>query len=207
MAGAALGLQHVWIEPRAEGPILLLLHGTGGNERDLLPLADLVAPGAGVLSPRGSVLENGMPRFFRRLAEGVFDEPDLRARTAELAEFVADAASAYRFDAANVTALGFSNGANIAASLLLLSPGVLRGAMLFRAMVPLRPDAPPALEGVRVLLSEGARDQIVGRAQGEELAGMLRGGGAEVTLIWQEAAHGLVEADLRSAREWLRGST
>lgn len=207
MAGAALGLQHVWIEPRAEGPILLLLHGTGGNERDLLPLADLVAPGAGVLSPRGSVLENGMPRFFRRLAEGVFDEPDLRARTAELAEFVADAASAYRFDAANVTALGFSNGANIAASLLLLSPGVLRGAMLFRAMVPLRPDAPPALEGVRVLLSEGARDPIVGRAQGEELAGMLRGGGAEVTLIWQEAAHGLVEADLRSAREWLRGST
>ena len=207
MAGAALGLQHVWIEPRAEGPILLLLHGTGGNERDLLPLADLVAPGAGVLSPRGSVLENGMPRFFRRLAEGVFDEPDLRVRTAELAEFVADAASAYRFDAANVTALGFSNGANIAASLLLLSPGVLRGAMLFRAMVPLRPDTPPSLEGVRVLLSEGARDPIVPRTQGEELAGMLRSGGAEVTLVWQEAAHGLVDADLRSAREWLRSST
>ena len=207
MAGEALGLRHVWIEPKAEGPILLLLHGTGGNERDLLPLADLVAPGAGVLSPRGSVLENGMPRFFRRLAEGVFDEPDLRARTAELAEFVADAASAYRFDAANVTALGFSNGANIAASLLLLSPGVLLGAMLFRAMVPLQPDAPPALEGVRVLLSEGARDPIVPMDQGEALAGMLRRGGAEVTLVWQEAAHGLVDADLRSARDWLRTAT
>jgi phospholipase/carboxylesterase len=204
MAEADLGLRHVWIEPQREGPILLLLHGTGGNERDLLPLADLIAPGAGVLSPRGSVLENGMPRFFRRLAEGVFDEPDLRARTAELATFVAAAAAAYRFDATNVTALGFSNGANIAASLLLLRPGVLRGAMLFRAMVPLEPEEPPALEGVRVLLSEGARDPIVPREQGEALARMLRRGGAEVALVWQEAAHGLVEADLRAAREWLR---
>ena len=204
MAEPALGLRHVRLPATAAGPTLLLLHGTGGDEHDLLPLASLILPGAGVLSPRGNVLENGMPRFFRRLAEGVFDEPDLRARTEELAAFVRDSAVAYEFDASNVVAIGFSNGANIAASLLLLFPGVLKGAVLFRAMVPLRPEEPPRLEGVRVLLSEGAMDPIVPRTQGEDLAGLLRAGGADVTLVWQEAAHGLVDADLRAARDWLR---
>ena len=199
----SLDLHHVWLPPTGEAPTLMLLHGTGGNERDLLPLAEMLLPEAGVLSPRGTVLENGMPRFFRRLAEGVFAEPDLRACTAELAGFVRDAAAEYGFDPANVIAVGFSNGANIAASLLLLSPGTLKGAVLFRAMVPLRPERAPSLAGVRVLLSEGARDPIVPRAEGEELARMLRGGGADVTLEWQEAAHSLVDADLRTARTWL----
>ena len=198
-----LDLHHVWVPAAGEAPTLLLLHGTGGDERDLLPLAEMLLPGAGVLSPRGNVLENGMPRFFRRLAEGVFDEQDLRARTAELAGFIGAAAAEYGFDAANVIAVGFSNGANIAASLLLLAPGTLKGAVLFRAMVPLRPERVPPLAGVRVLLSEGARDPIVPRSEGEELARLLRQGGADVTLEWQEAAHGLIESDLRTAREWL----
>jgi predicted esterase len=197
------GHHHAWIPPTAQGPTLLLLHGTGGDETDLVPLGRMLLPGAGLLSPRGNVLENGMPRFFRRLAEGVFDEADLRDRTAELAGFVGDAAAAYGFDASNVVAVGFSNGANIAGSLLLLSPGTLKGAVLFRAMVPLRPPASPSLSGVRVLLSEGIRDPIVPRSEGEELARMLRAGGAEVELEWQEAAHGLVDEDIRAARDWL----
>jgi predicted esterase len=197
------GHHHAWIPPTAEGPTLLLLHGTGGDETDLVPLGRMLLPGAGLLSPRGNVLENGMPRFFRRLAEGVFDEADLRDRTAELAGFVGDAAAAYGFDASNVVAVGFSNGANIAGSLLLLAPGTLKGAVLFRAMVPLRPPASASLGGVRVLLSEGIRDPIVPRSEGEELARMLRAGGAEVELEWQEAAHGLVDADIRTARDWL----
>lgn len=203
MSEPTLRLRHVWVPPTGAGPTLLLLHGTGGNEHDLLPLAGVIRPGAGVLSARGSVLENGMPRFFRRLAEGVFDEDDIRLRTTELAEFVSAAAGAYRFDPENVVAVGFSNGANIAASLLLLRPGILRGAILFRAMVPLRPDRQPSLAGVRVLLSEGASDPIVAREQGEELARMLREGGADVTLVWQGAGHGLVDADLRAASAWL----
>ncbi|MGE5927015.1 MAG: alpha/beta hydrolase [Gemmatimonadota bacterium] len=203
MTHAPPGHHHVWIPPTAEAPTLLLLHGTGGDENDLLPLGRMLLPGAGLLSPRGNVLENGMPRFFRRLAEGVFDEADLRVRTAELAAFVGSAASAYGFDASTVVAVGFSNGANIAASLLLLSPGTLEGAVLFRAMIPLRPPQPPPLAGVRVLLSEGARDPIVPRAEGEGLAAMLRAGGADVTLEWQDAGHGLVDADISAARAWL----
>ncbi|HEX6643569.1 MAG TPA: alpha/beta hydrolase [Gemmatimonadales bacterium] len=199
-----LPLQHVWVSPRAAAPTLLLLHGTGGDEHDLLPLGGQLLPGAGMLSARGNVLENGMPRFFRRLAEGVFDEVDLRERTAELARFVREAANTYHFDPGNVVAVGFSNGANIAASLLLLEPGVLRGAVLFRAMVPLRPSATPDLAGVRVLLSEGSHDPIVPREQGEALARMLEAGGAEVSLVWQAAGHGLVQADLDAASGWLR---
>ena len=204
MTATPLGFTHRFVpgsDPAA--PPLLMLHGTGGNEDDLLPLGQSLSGGSALLSPRGQVLENGMPRFFRRLAEGVFDEPDLRARTAELARFTGAAAAEYGFDAANVIAVGFSNGANIAASLLLLAPGTLKGAVLFRAMVPLRPERVPALAGVRVLLSEGARDPIVPRSEGEELARLLREGGADVTLEWQEAAHGLIEADLRTARDWL----
>src|SRR3954466_207184 len=127
-------------------PPLLILHGTGGNEDDLLPLGKMIAPGAALLSPRGKVLEHGMPRFFRRLAEGVFDEEDLKLRARELAEFVRAAAAQYRFDAGRVTAVGYSNGANIASAMLLLAPGVLSRAVLFRAMVPLVPDPLPALD-------------------------------------------------------------
>src|SRR5438093_4095070 len=119
---------------------LLLLHGTGGNERDLIPLGHDLDPNASLLSPRGKVLENGMPRFFRRLAEGVFDLEDLQKRTHELADFVVSAAEHYKIDIKHIVAVGYSNGANIAASILLLRPEVLSAAVLFRAMVPLVPE-------------------------------------------------------------------
>ncbi len=155
-------------------PTLLMLHGTGGNEHDLVPLAADLLPGAGVLSPRGKVLERGMPRFFRRLAEGVFDLDDLRQRTAELAAFIGEAGAHYKFDPSRVVAVGFSNGANIAGSLLLLAPGVLRGAVLFRAMVPIVPDPLPAIPGTPVLISNGRVDPLVSVAETERLAALLR---------------------------------
>ena len=187
-------------------PTLLLLHGTGGNEQDLVPLAPELMPDAGVLSPRGQVLERGMPRFFRRLAEGVFDLDDLRVRTAELAEFVMAAARHYGFDAARVIAAGFSNGANIAASLVLLRPGALHRAVLFRAMVPLVPDPLPSLPATPVLVSNGRTDPIVPLAETDRLAALLRDAGAQVTLVWQAAGHHLIQEDLIRAREWLGSS-
>jgi phospholipase/carboxylesterase len=188
-------------------PTLLLLHGTGGNEQDLVPLARELMPGAGVLSPKGKVLEQGMPRFFRRLSEGVFDLDDLRVRTMELADFVVDAAQHYGFDAEAVVAVGFSNGANIAGSLLLLRPGVLQRAVLFRAMVPLVPDPPPSLPRTPVLVSNGRSDPLVAVAETERLVALLRDAGADVTLAWQQAGHHLVEDDLARAREWLASSS
>ena len=205
MSPDVLGFAHRWVPPpdgRA-GDTLLLLNGTGGGEDDLLPLGRAIAPDAAQLSPRGRVLERGMPRFFRRLAEGVFDEEDLIRRTGELAEFVGEAAERYRFDSTRVMAVGFSNGANIAAALLLLRPEVLAGAALFRAMVPLRPAELPVLRGRRVLISEGRMDPIVPAEQAETLAGMLRAAGAGVTLAWQDAGHALVSADVDAARAWL----
>ena len=151
-------------------PTLLLLHGTGGTEHDLLPLAESLAPGAGVLSPRGKVLERGMARFFRRLAEGVFDLDDLRFRTHELAGFVDAASRHYGFDRTRVVAVGFSNGANVAASTLLLEPGVLAGAILFRAMVPIVPDPLPSLQGTPVFMSNGRTDSLIPAADAEGLA-------------------------------------
>jgi predicted esterase len=198
---ADLGFVHIF-EPAAEGdaPTLLLLHGTGGNERDLLPVGRMLAPAAGVLSPRGKVLERGMPRFFRRLAEGVFDLEDLRHRTIELADFVAAAAAHYRFDPRRVVAVGFSNGANIAASLLLLKPETLGGAVLFRAMVPLVPEALQDMQGTPVLLSNGRLDPLVSRAETERLAALLREAGGNVTLTWQQAGHELTQGDIDTAR-------
>jgi predicted esterase len=204
---APLDFVHHYQPPtEPDAPTLLLLHGTGGNERDLLPLAPELLPSAGILSPRGKVLEHGMSRFFRRLAEGVFDIEDLRARTAELAAFVGAAARHYRFDPARVTGVGFSNGANIAGSLVLLHPGVLQQAILFRAMVPLVPDPMPAATGTRVLFSNGRTDPIVPHAETEKLAALMSAAGADVTVAWQQAGHHLVPADLAGAREWLRPS-
>jgi len=198
---------HVY-RPPAEpgGPVLLVLHGTGGNEHDLVPLADAVLPGAGVLSPRGQVLENGKPRFFRRLAEGVFDIDDLRRRAHELADFVVSAAAKYGFATEALTALGFSNGANMAAALLLLRPDALGGAVLFRAMVPLIPDVIPKLPATPVLLSNGRRDPLVSAEETERLAALLRSAGAAVTVSWQNAGHELTERDVMTAREWLAQS-
>jgi len=200
---ALLGFQHRYQSGTTPGsPTLLLLHGTGGNEEDLLPLGSMLAPEAGILSPRGKVLEGGMSRFFRRLAEGVFDVQDLRARTTELAAFVAAAARHYRFDPARVYAAGFSNGANMAASLLLLSPATLAGAILFRAMVPLVPDTPPDLSGTPVLLSNGSEDSIVPRENAERLAELLRGSGADITHLWQPGGHELTRRDVAAAHGW-----
>jgi len=185
---------------------LLLLHGTGGNEHDLLGLGAALDPAAARLSPRGRVLERGMPRFFRRLAEGVFDLEDLRLRTGELGNFVRAASREYRLDRDQIYAVGFSNGANIAGSLLLTEPGLLRGAVLFRAMVPFEPSRPGGLEGKRVLLSEGRVDPIVPMAQAERLAALFRRAGAEVTLDWRPGGHRLEEADVEAARRWLNPS-
>jgi predicted esterase len=180
---------------------LLLLHGTGGNERDLLPLGRSLAPGAALLSPRGKVLENGMPRFFRRFAEGVFDLEDLKFRTYELADFVEAASTVYSFDPSKVIAVGYSNGANIAASMLLLRPRLLAGAVLFRPMVPLVPEAPPDLSGIPIFISAGRFDPIVSQEQTERLVTLLQGCGADVTLRWQNGGHALSAQEVREAKD------
>ena len=180
---------------------LLLLHGTGGDESDLLPLGAALSPGAALLSPRGQVLEHGMPRFFRRLAEGVFDENDVRQRAAELGAFVTEAGR--RYGLAAPIAVGFSNGANIAAALLLTQPGVLSGAVLLRAMVPL--SEPPAvdLKGKPALILSGAADPIVSAANAAKLAAQLSQAGAEVTHRTLPTGHQLSQADVNLARDWL----
>ena len=204
MNGHDAGFVHVFQAPASpDAPVLLLLHGTGGNERDLLPLAASLRPDAGVLSPRGKVLEGGMPRFFRRLSEGVFDLEDLDRRTRELAQFVRDASERYGFRQTNLIAVGFSNGANIAASLLLVEPGCLGGAILFRAMVPFVPDTMPAIPGTPVLLSNGRVDPLVAPAETERLSSLLQRAGAVVTLAWQPAGHQLTPGDVVEARMWL----
>jgi predicted esterase len=184
---------------------LLLLHGTGGNERDLIPLGRELDPNASLLSPRGKVLENGMPRFFRRLAEGVFDLEDLKERTHELADFVVSAAAHYKIDIKNITAVGYSNGANIAASMLLLRPEILPAAVLFRAMVPLTPKTQPNLSSIRVWIGAGSNDPIVPASETKQLAELLRNAGADVTIRFFPGGHELTEGDLQAAKEWLRG--
>lgn len=201
----ALGFAHRFV-PAADAPFtLLLLHGTGGNEDDLIPLGELIAPGAARLAPRGKVLEHGMPRFFRRLSEGVFDVEDLKRRTHELADFVGAAAEAYGFDPRRVIAAGYSNGANIAASVLLMRPGTFAGAALLRVMVPFVPEERASLAGTRVLISEGRRDPFVPDGDADHLAQLLRERGGDVTLRWQEAGHELARADVEAAREWIAG--
>lgn len=182
---------------------LLLLHGTGGNERDLLPLGRDLDPDASLLSPRGKILEDGRPRFFRRLAEGVFDLEDLKMRTRELADFVISAALHYKIANRQVVAVGYSNGANIAASVLLLRPEVLSAAILFRAMVPLVPETTPNLSATKVLIGEGDHDPIVSAAEAGRLAGLLRSAGADVTIRFLESGHELTSNDVDLAREWL----
>ena len=184
-------------------PPMLLLHGTGGDEADLLPVGRAVAPGSALLSPRGKVLENGMPRFFRRLAEGVFDEADLVRRTHELADFVAAAREHYGLSAP--VAVGFSNGANIAAAMLLLRPETLAGAVLLRAMVPLAAPDDAGLAGRPVLLLSGAGDPIVPAENAGRLAAMLAHAGAVVRHETVPVGHGLSQADLAIARDWIQG--
>jgi predicted esterase len=177
---------------------ILALHGTGGDEHDLIPLARALAPGAAVLSPRGQVSEHGAPRFFRRLAEGVFDLADLRTRTEALGDFVDGAAARYGIDRSRIVAVGFSNGANVAGSLLLRRPGALAGALLLRAMVPFEPEEPPAPGAARpvVTIAAGLMDPLVPRAQAERLAALLQAAGADATLEWVPAGHQLTQRDL-----------
>jgi phospholipase/carboxylesterase len=180
---------------------LLLLHGTGGDENDLLQLGAMVSPRAALLSPRGRVLENGMPRFFRRLAEGVFDEDDVRQRAFELADFVDHAR--LRYGISHPIALGYSNGANIAAAVMLLRPGTLAGAALIRAMVPLSDPPHPNLSGVPVLITSGKVDPIVTASNAAKLAAVLREAGADVIHQVLPVGHQLSQADLALVRDWL----
>ena len=193
MTDAAKGLDrpHVFMpaEPTAAGAPLLLLHGTGGDEHDLLPLRDHLSPGAAVLSVRGTVLENGMPRFFRRLREGVFDEDDLRRRADDLADFVQTASEAYGITARSLVAVGFSNGANIASALLLLRPGLLGAAVLLSAMIPFAEPPAADLGGTVVVISNGERDPMIPRAMTAELAAQLRDRGAEVVELPHPGGH------------------
>ena len=203
-----LGFTHRFIPSGGKndkaGLTLLLLHGTGGNEDDLLPLGRELDLNAGLISPRGKILEAGrIPRFFRRLAEGIFDIEDLKFRTQELAGFVEKASRVYGFDARKVIAVGYSNGANIAASMLLLMPQTLSGAILFRAMVPLIPDSVPDLSDKHIFMSAGLRDPIATRQEAERLSGLLKQAGAVVDLQWQDSGHELIQDDIQAAKEWL----
>jgi predicted esterase len=192
--------------PGTSNRTLLLLHGTGGNERDLIPLGRELDPNAALLSPRGKVLENGMPRFFRRLAEGVFDLEDLKHRTNELADFVAAATQHYGFATDQLVAVGYSNGANIAASMLLLRPEIMQTAILFRAMVPLIPDTLPDLSSVHVWIGAGDQDPIIPPSEAQSLVELLRRAKADVTIRFFNAGHGLTNDDVVTARDWLTAS-
>jgi predicted esterase len=202
-----LGFHHVY-EPGGGDWTLLLLHGTGGDEHDLVGLGRQLAPDAALLSPRGQVLEGGMPRFFRRLAVGRLDIPDLIARTDELAEFVSSAASEYAREPRRIVAVGFSNGANIAVSLLLRHAGLLRGAALLRPMLPYEPEHTPMLAGTDVLIDAGEGDPYSSPAQTHRLAEILRGGGAHVTVHTEpRAGHSLTQRDLAHTARWIATTT
>ena len=199
-----LGFIHQFVPERgANSPVLLLLHGTGGDENDLIPLGQELLPGAAMLTVRGKVLENGMPRFFRRLAEGIFDLEDLKRRTEELARFIEDARREYGLHDNRIVAVGYSNGSNIAASLILREPRLLSGAVLFRAMVPFTPEAVPDLRGIPIFLSAGKGDPIVPAENTGRLAAMLESGGAEVFVHWHSGGHELGQDDVAAARLWI----
>jgi predicted esterase len=190
-------------QPPVGQATLLLLHGTGGDETDLLQLGRRLASNSALLSPRGQVLENGMPRFFRRHAHGVFDEQDLKARTHELASFITEAVAAYDLDAAKIYAVGYSNGANIASSLLLLHPGLLKGAVLFHPMVPFVPEVFSDLGHVPIFIGAARDDEIVAPAETERLAALLKNCRADVQVHWEPGGHGLSPGEVEAARHWL----
>lgn len=198
------GHTYTWVpgeDPAA--PALLLLHGTGADERDLLPLGARIGPGSALLSPRGLVREHGMNRWFRRLAEGVFDTDDLVARAADLAAFVRTASAEHGIPPGGAVAVGFSNGANMAAALLLLHPGLLRGAVLLSAMLPLQPERLPDLTGTVVLMGAGRIDPMAPPDRAEALARLLREAGADVDLHWHDHGHGVDPAQIELVRAWL----
>jgi phospholipase/carboxylesterase len=193
-------------DSQGKSKVLLLLHGTGGNEEDLISIGKMISPGSAILSPRGKVLENGMPRFFRRLAEGVFDVEDLNYRTNELADFVNTASRTYGFNLSQTIAIGFSNGANIGASMLLLRPEVLCGAILFRAMVPLEPETIPDLSSKRIILCEGMYDPIVTQQEAKRLFLLLEKYGAKISLRWIKSSHNLTQEDILITKGWFKST-
>lgn len=199
-----LGFIHRFLpaEDSATGDTLLVLHGTGGNENDLIGIGQAIAPGAAILSPRGNVLENGAPRFFRRLAEGIFDPKEVRSRAEELARFIRAAVITYRLEPGRVFAFGYSNGANVASTVMFVEPGILQGAILFRPMLVYEPTQRRDLGGSAVLLSAGRMDPVVPTASVERLAELFESAHAEVTLKWQLAGHNLVPSEVHEAADW-----
>jgi predicted esterase len=201
---ADLGFVHRFVPaPTGSSLTLLLLHGTGGNETDLIQLGRELSPHAALLSPRGRVLENGMPRFFKRLGEGIFDINDLTEQTHALARFINESSKAYGFRADRVVAVGYSNGANIAGSALILHPDALAGAVLFRPMVPFMPESIPDLSRKPILILAGTGDSLVRKEETERLAGLLGQAGADVALHWADATHAITSAEVAAAKEWL----
>ena len=198
-----LGFIHRFIpaEDQSAGT-LVVLHGTGGNENDLVGIGQAIAPGAAILSPRGNVLENGAPRFFRRIAEGVFDPKEVRSRGEELARFIRAAVVTYRLDPSRIFALGYSNGANIASTVMLIEPGTIQGSILFRPMLVYEPSKKNDLSGSSVFISAGRMDPIAPTTSVEQLAEMFRSANADVTLKWQLAGHSLVPSEIREASDW-----
>ena len=199
-----LGFVHRFVpaEDSASGETLVVLHGTGGNENDLIGIGQAVAPGAAVLSPRGNVLENGAPRFFKRLAEGVFDPKEVRSRGEELTRFIRAAIISYQLDASRIHALGYSNGANIASTVMFIEPGLLQSAVLLRPMLVYEPEQRNDLSGSAVFISAGRMDPIVPASSVERLVELFEASRAEVTLKWQLTGHSLVPSEVREAADW-----
>jgi phospholipase/carboxylesterase len=200
-----LGFIHRFVpaDDPASGETLIVLHGTGGDENDLIGIGQAIAPGAAILSPRGNVLENGAPRFFKRLAEGVFDPKEVRARAEELARFIHAAVITYRLDSTRVFALGYSNGANVASTMMFVEPGILQGTILFRPMLVYEPTEKNDLGGSAVFISAGRMDPIVPESSVERLVELFESSHAEVTLKWQLGGHNLVPSEVREAADWL----
>ncbi|MCA0968968.1 alpha/beta hydrolase [Halobacillus litoralis] len=198
-------MKHIFKQGKTnDAPVLLLLHGTGGTEEDLLPLAGMIDSDASVLSVRGNVSESGMPRFFKRLREGVFDEEDLVARTEELNEFLAEASEQYGFDRKQVVAVGYSNGANIAGSLMFHYANSLKGALLFHPMVPRRGIELPDQSGVPVFIGAGENDPICPAQETVDLKELLEKAGADVTDHWERMGHRLTESEVMAGAEWYK---
>ncbi len=203
-----LGFKYIYRERSGSTDnLLLLLHGTGGNETDLLPLANEVAPEWAVISPRGKVLENGMPRFFKRLAEGVFDMEDLALQSADLVQFISEVRKAHNLDKARIVAFGFSNGANIAASILLTYPDIFSGAILLHPMVPFTPKLLPHLEGIPVFISGSENDRIVPAEESFRLSEMFQNSGAEVEVSIQNGGHGVTISEIEAVKVWVNSQS
>ncbi|KIL47902.1 alpha/beta hydrolase [Jeotgalibacillus campisalis] len=195
-------MEHIYKKGTKGRPTLLMLHGTGGTEQDLLGLAEYIDPEAGVLSVRGNVSENGMPRFFKRLAEGVFDLEDLAFRTEELKKFLDDASEKYEFDRQNIIAIGYSNGANIAGSLIFHYENALKSAILHHPMVPIRDKKLPELNGVHVLITAGDNDPICPPEETRDLEHLLSSAGAKTEVYWHHNGHQLTQDEASEAKQW-----